>query len=112
MPSDHYLGDGPNPAQDLALGEGRQITEDAADTSVTLTHNVEGGLVGDTVQVSADRAAWLIANGKAVQPDRFTDQYAKSRRPATGEDEGEAGDGEDEGAAGDGDGTEETPEGA
>ena len=112
MPSDHYLGDGPNPAKDLALGEGRQITEDAADTSVTLTHNVEGGLVGDTVEVSADRAAWLIANGKAVQPDRFTDQYAKSRRPATGEDEGEAGDGEGEGAAGDGDGTEETPEGA
>lgn len=85
MPSDHYLGDGPNPAQALALGEGRQITEDAADTSVTLTHNVEGGLVGDTVQVSADRAAWLIANGKAVQPDRFTDQYANSRRPAAGE---------------------------
>ena len=102
MPSDHYLGDGPNPAKDLALGEGRQITEDAADTSVTLTHNVEGGLVGDTVEVSADRAAWLIANGKAVQPDRFTDQYASSRRPATGEDEG---------AAGDGEGTEETPEG-
>ena len=112
MPSDHYLGDGPNPAQDLALGEGRQITEDAADTSVTLTHNVEGGLVGDTVEVSADRAAWLIANGKAVQPDGFTDQYANSRRPATGEDEGAAGDGEDEGAAGDGEGTEETPEGA
>lgn len=84
MPTDHYLGDGPNPAADLALGEGRNIDTltGAADTQVTLAQNVEGGKVGETVSVAAERAAWLIANGLAIQPERFTDQYADAHRPA------------------------------
>lgn len=90
MPTDHYLGDGANPGADLAHGEGRNIdTLDGADTEVTLARNVEGGEVGDTVSVPAERAAWLIANGLAVQPDRFADQYANARRPAPVEPEPE-----------------------
>lgn len=91
MPTDHYLGDGPNPAADLALGEGRNIDtlSSAADTQVTLAQDVEGGKVGETVSVASERAAWLIANGLAIQPERFTDQYESARRPAPVESEPE-----------------------
>lgn len=65
----------------LPLGVGRQNDEDPKDTSVVLAQNIEGGAVGDTVQVSANRANWLIANGRASRPEDFVDQYEAERRP-------------------------------
>ena len=59
----------------LPLGVGRQNDEEAKDTSVVLAQNVEGGKVGDTVQVSADRANWLLMHGIASRPEDWVDQY-------------------------------------
>lgn len=70
-------------APPLAFNEGRENTEDAKDTAVVLNRHIEGGAAGDTVNVSKDRATWLIAQGYATRPEDFVDQYADSRRPAT-----------------------------
>ncbi len=43
---------------------------------------MEGGEIGDTVNVSKNRATWLIANGYATRPEDYVDQYANERRPA------------------------------
>src|SRR5699024_3844068 len=59
----------------LPLGVGRQNDEEAKDTSVVLAQNVEGGKVGDTVQVSANRANWLLMHGIASRPEDWVDQY-------------------------------------
>lgn len=64
------------------FGVGRQNDNKAKNTSVVLARPVEGGEVGDTVQVSADRANWLIANGLASRPQDWKDQYEDQRRPA------------------------------
>lgn len=66
----------------LPLGVGRQNDKKAKSTSVVLARNVEGGNVGDTVQVSDDRANWLIMNGIATRPTDYVDQYKDERRPA------------------------------
>lgn len=63
---------------------GRENDDTATkDTSVVLARPAEGGEVGDTVQVSADRANFLIRAGVATRPEDHVDQYAAERRPAT-----------------------------
>lgn len=65
----------------LPLGVGRNNDSDPKDTPVVLAHQVEGGEIGDTVNVSKNRATWLIANGYATRPEDYVDQYANERRP-------------------------------
>lgn len=60
----------------LALGEGRDNADnETKDTSVVLNTPYGGGKVGDTVQVGAKRATWMLANGFATRPDDWVDQY-------------------------------------
>lgn len=74
----------------LAFGEGRDNADnEVKDTDVVLNTNIEGGKVGDTVQVGSKRATWLLAKGFATRPDDWTDQYAAERRPAEPEPETE-----------------------
>lgn len=74
----------------LALGEGRDNDDNATkDTDVVLTGPFGGGKRGETVQVGAKRATWMIANGYATRPADWADQYAQhgGDRPVTEEPE-------------------------
>lgn len=81
----YYPGDHDNTVvAPKAFNEGRKNSDNTTkDTSVVLARPAEGGGVGDTVQVSASRANFLIRAGVATRPDDHVDQYAAERRPAT-----------------------------
>jgi len=60
----------------LAFGEGRDNADnETKDTDVVLNTPFGDGKVGDTIQVGAKRATWMIAKGYATRVEDWKDQY-------------------------------------